>query len=161
MDWLQALGPTLLTLSGGAVAWIIKSRHDELRKTEESLNNERRKAYERILEPYIRILADFKGKGPTQALNEIKSFDYGKTVFALTLFGSDDVIRAYNELWQHTYKSHEDDTDENEEERAKKYVILLGTLQLAIRRDVGPRKTKLRAIDMLRWKFSDIDRWST
>ena len=155
MDWLQILGPTLLTALGGVIIWIIKSKNDELRMTQEKLNEERRKAYQVILNPYIRILADLEGSGPTEALNEIKSFDYSKTVFTLTLFGSDNVIRAYNALWQYTYKGG---AGENGEERGKKYFSLLGKLLLEIRKDVGPKKSELNELDMLRWKISDIDK---
>jgi hypothetical protein len=74
---------------------------EESRAIREKLNEERRKTYSEILGPYIRIFVDLKGKGPNQAINEIKSYDYRKTAFDLALFGSDNVVRAYNAFLQY------------------------------------------------------------
>ena len=78
MDWTQIIGPTLFAL-GGIITWIIRSKIEEARAIQQKLNEERRKTYGEILGPYIRILADLKGKGPTQAISDIKSYDYIKT----------------------------------------------------------------------------------
>jgi len=83
---------------GGIITWFLKSRVEELRATEERLREERRKIYGQILDPYIRLFADLKGQGPVQALKKIGSYEYRKTAFDLNLFGSDEVVRAYNNL---------------------------------------------------------------
>jgi hypothetical protein len=87
---------------GGIITWFIKSRIEELRAVEERLQEERRKIYSQILDPYIRIFSDL-GKGTKQATEKIISYDYRKTAFDLTLFGSDDVVSAYNALMKHSY----------------------------------------------------------
>jgi hypothetical protein len=98
MDWLQIFGPTLFVL-GGIISWLIRSKTEELRATRVKLNEERRKTYSEILSPYIRILVDLKNEeGIAKAVDEIKSYDYRKTAFDLVLFGSDNVVRAYNAL---------------------------------------------------------------
>lgn len=89
---------------GGIVTWFIKSRVEELQATEEKLRDERRKIYSEILEPYIRLFADLKGQGSAQAIKKITSYEYRKTAFELNLFGSDDVVMAYNNLMQYTYQ---------------------------------------------------------
>ena len=155
MDWIQILGPALLVILGGILTWIIRSRIEESRAIQQKLNEERRKTYSEILEPYIRIFADLKGKGPAQAINQIKSYDYRKTAFDLALFGSDNVVRAYNALLQYGYKG---EADVNKEQRGETYMNLWGKLLLEIRRDVGNRKTGLGELDMLRWLISDIDK---
>ena len=155
MDWLQILGPTLLVILGGILTWIIRSRIEESRAIQQKLNEERRKTYSEILGPYIRIFADLKGKGPAQAINQIKSYDYRKTAFDLALFGSDNVVRAYNALLQYGYKG---EADENKEQRGETYMKLWGKLLLEIRKDVGNKKTGLSELDMLRWLISDIDK---
>ena len=103
MDWLQTLGPTILVIIGGIVTWFLKSRVEELRVIKEKLREDRRKIYEQILDPYIRLFADLKGQGSINALKEISSYEYRKTAFNLNLFGSDEVVRAYNNLWKHIY----------------------------------------------------------
>ena len=102
MNWLQVLGPSLLMVLGGIITWFLKSRVEELRATEQRLREERRKIYGQILDPYIHLFADLKGEGPTQAIREITSYEYRKTAFDLNLFGSDEVVRAYNALMKHT-----------------------------------------------------------
>lgn len=159
MDWLQdILAPLILLLVAGAASaagWFIRSKIEESRATQQRLNEERRKTYSEILGPYIRILTDLKGKGPAQAINEIKSYDYRKTAFDLALFGSDDVVRAYNALLQYGYKGEQ---DENTQQRGEMYMRLWGKLLLEIRKDVGNKDTKLNEFDMLRWLISDIDK---
>lgn len=108
MGWLEALGPSLAIVLGGIITWIIKSKIEELQAVEEKLRVERRNIYLEILDPYIRIFADLKGKGPEDALKQVTSYDYRKTAFNLNLFGSDEVVRAYNELMQYIYKAEAD-----------------------------------------------------
>ena len=159
MDWIQILAPTLfgtgLFILGGIITWIIRSKIEESRAIRVKLNEERRKTYSEILGPYIRIFTDFKGKGPTQAIEEIKSYDYRKTAFDLALFGSDNVVRAYNAFLQYGYKG---EANENMEQRVETYMRLWGKLLLEIRKDVGNKKTCLNEFDMLRWLITDIDK---
>ncbi len=134
MDWIQILAPAGLFILGGIVTWIVRSRIEESRAIRVKLNEERRKTYSEVLGPYIRIIADLKGKGPNQAINEIKSYEYRKTSFDLALFGSDNVVRAYNTWLQYGYKS---EANENIEQRGEMYMKLWGKLLLEIRKDVG------------------------
>lgn len=152
MNWLQVLGPPLLMVLGGVITWLIKSRVEELRATEERLREERRKIYAQILDPYIRLFADPKGRGPAQAIKEITSYDYRKTAFELNLFGSDDVVRAYNALMKHTYEA-----ETTGRQDPKQMMHLWGRLLLEIRKSLGNKRTKLDEIDMLRGMIKDID----
>jgi len=137
MNWLQVLGPPLLMLLGGIITWSLKSRVEELRATEERLREERRKIYGQILDPYIRLFADLKGQGPAQAIKRITSYEYRKTAFDLNLFGSDEVVRAYNALMKHTYEA-----DSTGKQDLKEMMHLWGNLLLEIRKSLGNKKTK-------------------
>jgi hypothetical protein len=150
MDWLQILGPTLLMVLGGIITWFIKSKIEELRAIEVKLREERRNIYAQILDPYIRLFADLKSKGPDEALKMITSYDYRKTAFDLNLFGSDEVVRAYNELMKHTYEA------EATGNHPVEMMLLWGKLLLEIRKSLGNKKTKLNEIDMLRAMIKDI-----
>ena len=152
MNWLQALGPSLLMVLGGIITWLIKSRVEELRATEKRLLEERRKIYGQILDPYIRLFADPKGQGLTKALKMITSYEYRKTVFDLNMFGSDEVIRAQNAFMKHAYE-----TEKTEKQEPKKMIRLWGSLLLEIRRSLGNKKTKLDELDMLQAMIKDID----
>ena len=152
MDWLTALGPSLLVVIGGIISWLLKARTEELRATEEKLRIERRKVYEEILEPYIRIFTDLKGKGVDKALKTIMSYDYRKTAFELNLFGSDEVVRAYNALMQHAYKA-----EASGSQNPLEFMRLWGLLLLEIRKSLGNERTQLDEFDMLRGMIKDID----
>jgi hypothetical protein len=153
MDWLQILGPTLLMVLGGIITWFIKSRIEELRAIEEKLREERRNIYAQILDPYIRLFADIKGKGPDEALKRITSYDYRKTAFDLNLFGPDEVIRAFNNLMKHTYEAEATGNQDPEE-----MMRLWGKLLLEIRKSLGNKKTKLNEFDMLRAMIKDMSK---
>ena len=152
MDQLQILGPPLLMALGGIITWVIKSKIEELRAIEEKLREERRNIYAQILDPYIRLFADLKGKGPDLALRKITSYDYRKTAFDLNLFGSDEVVRAYNDLMKHTYKAEATGNQD-----PKEMIRLWGKLLLEIRKSLGNKKTKLNEFDMLRAMIKDIE----
>ena len=151
MDWLQTLGPTLLVVLGGIISWFIKSRIEELRAIEEKLREERRNIYAHILDPYIRLFADIKGKGPDEALKRVTSYVYRKTAFDLNLFGSDEVIRAFNNLMKHTYKA-----EATGKQDVGQTMCFWGKLLLEIRKSLGNKKTKLNELDMLRAMIKDM-----
>jgi hypothetical protein len=155
-DILIPLILALVAAIGSIIVWVVRSKTEESRATRIKLDEERRKTYSEILSPYIRILVDSKNReGAAKALKEIKSFDYKKTAFELTLFGSDNVVRAYNAFLQYAYKA---ESDESDEQRAIGYMRLWGQLLLEIRKDVGNKKTGLNERDMLRWLIRDIDK---
>jgi len=153
MEWLQILGPTLLMVLGGIITWFIKSKVEELRAIEEKLRDERRNIYAQILDPYIRIFADMKGEGPDEALKIMTSYDYRKTAFDLNLFGSDEVVLAYNNLMKHTYEA-----EATENKDPNKMMLLWGKLLLEIRKSLGNKNTKLDEFDMLKSMIKDIDK---
>ena len=139
---------------GGINTWFIKSRIEELRAIEEKLREERRNIYAQILDPYIHLFADIKkGKGPDEALKRVTSYDYRKTAFDLNLFGSDEVVLAYNNLMKHTYES-----EATEKREPNKMMLLWGKLLLEIRKSLGNKNTKLDEFDMLRAMIKDIDK---
>ena len=155
MDWLQIVLAPLLMVVGGIVTWIIKSRLEELRAIEERLRAERRKIYGEILDPYVELFASLKLKdgGASKIEQKITSYEYRKTIFELGLLGSDDVVRAYNALMQHSFKSAGSGKQDLGET-----VRLWGKLRLEIRKSLGNKKTKLNEFDMLRGEITDIDK---
>ncbi len=94
----------------------------------------------------IRLFADLKGQGSTQAIKKITSYEYRKTAFDLNLFGSDDVVRAYNALMKHTYEA-----ESTGKQEPKKMICLWGNLLLEICKSLGNKKTKLDEKDMKSW----------
>ena len=153
MNWLQVLGPSLLVIAGGIITWFLKSRVEELRATEEKLREERRKIYSQLLDPYVGLFADLKKQDTEALIKKITSYEYRKTAFDLNLFGSDEVVRAYNVLMQYSFQG-----EAAMKQDPKELMRLWGSLLLAIRRSLGNKRTKLQELDMLRAMIRDIDK---
>lgn len=160
MDWWEiVLSVVLIAVGGGGIVnLIIKARLDELRAMEERLRDERRKIYSAILEPYVALFASLTledgGASKSQEIQQkITSTEYRKTISELVLLGSDDVVRAYNALMQHSFKSASSDKQDFGET-----IQLWGKLRLEIRKSLGNKKTKLDELDMLRGEITDIDK---
>jgi len=157
-SWVNAIGPSLLIVVGGVITWLIKSKIEELRTAQRRLTAKRLKIYSGILEPYIQILHDIKsGKdGTGAAIRRILSLEYRRTAFELCLMGSDEVVRAYNDLMQWSFKMGKSDDPDT-----KGFIRLFARFLLAIRKSVGNRGTRLEEIDMLRWMINDIETLNT
>jgi len=155
MEYLQSLGPTLLLTVGGAVGglltWIIKSKIEELKAIEEKLRKDRIKIYEQILDPYIQLLSNLETT--KEAMKKIVSYEYKKTSFNLYLFGSDSVIRAYNQMMQYAFKS-----EATEAQDPHKWMVLWGKFMLEIRKSLGNKRTKLGYLEMLEGWIKDIEK---
>ena len=158
MNWMQTLGPTALLLIGGAVSWFIKRRYEELRLLQEKLREDRRKTYAEILEPYIMIFTGISGdsKLTDKAIKKVKSLEYRKTAFDLSLIGSDEAVRTYNALMQQFYRD-----DETGKQDPSLLMRSFGKVLIAIRKDLGNKKTKLNELDMLKAMIKDIDKLKT
>lgn len=149
---MENLLPTLLVVIAGFITWYLKDKSEKLKLQREKLIEEKRKNYEDILEPIIRLFAGTKGnKAELQkAMKQVQSFQYKKTAFQLMLFGSEGVVNAYNDYFQYLYKSEND---------LEPFQMLnnLGKVVLEIRKDLGNDKTALKEFDMLRFMINDID----
>lgn len=150
--WVTALGPTLLVIVGGLITWLIRTRTEELRAAEERLHDERRRIYDELLDPYIRLFANVKSGGTQQAVQKMVTYEYRKTAFNLNMVGSDSVVLAYNALMKHTYEA-----EASGQQSPAELFRLWGGLLLEIRRSVGDKRTSLTEMDMLRGMIRDVD----
>jgi len=141
-----------IIIVGGISSWItlfLKSKIDNLREMERKLNDKRWQIYIKVLEPYFILFSDIKGKGSDKAIEKIKSPEYRQSSFELNIFGSDNVVRANNKLYQFLYN--------NKNLSKKNYAVtLFGKLILEVRKSIGDKKTKLDEIEMLEAMIKDI-----
>ena len=64
IEAFKILGPTILVVIAGLVAWFLKDKSEKLKLQREKLTEEKLGNYEKILEPMIR---SFEGvKNPTE-----------------------------------------------------------------------------------------------
>jgi len=155
MDFFEKILPTLLVVATALITWFLKDKSEKLKFQREKLIEEKRKNYEKILEPIIRVFVGAKNKAEmAKAIKQIQSYDYKKSAFQLMLFGSDNVVNAYNDYFQYLYKN---------ESSLDPIVMLnsLGKVILEIRKDLGNDKTALKEFDMLRFMIPDIDKFNS
>ena len=144
--------PTILVIFAGLVTWYLKDNSEKLKFQREKLLDDKGANYQKVLDPMIRSLAGAKNKMELdKAIKQVKSYEYKKDAFQLMMFGSDDVVKAYNDFFQYLYKTS-DNVDSRE------MLTLLGNVILQIRKDLGNSKTMLSEMDMLRFMITDIDK---
>jgi hypothetical protein len=156
LDWLSAdlLAPAVYALIGGLITLAWKTRGEELRDMEAGLRPERRRLYSEILDPFITMMSVKQDASrQAQAIKEITSVKYRKTVVELSLFAGDDVVRAYNEFMQGAYRLQSEGSKPDPVEFMGRY----GRFLLAIRKSVGNGRSALDEWDMLRSLINDID----
>ena len=154
MDWFQVLGPTVLVLVGGLVSWYLKDRTEELRSEREKFRRERLSIYTEILEPVLgAFVYQESQQKKARVIEKVKTDQYRKKAFELTLYGSDAVVRAWNSFMQYMYTTNETGNFD-----LKVGLEKLGTVLLAVRRDLGNKNTNLEAIELFKWFLRDFDK---
>ena len=99
-----------IIIIGGISSWItlfLKSKIENLREMERRLNDKRWQIYIKVLEPYFILFSDIKGKGVDNAIEKINTSKYRQSTFELNIFGSDEVVRANNKMYQFLYKNRD------------------------------------------------------
>ena len=156
MEWLSivgAVGAPLLIIIGGILSWILKDKSERLRLQEEKTKKEQETIYNELLKPYFIIFADSGNSGRmSEAENIILSYKYKENAFKMRFFGSDNIIDTHNELMQLSYKA-----EKSGKQDSVKMMKLIGKLFLAVRKDLGYPKTKLKEKDMISFIIKDID----
>ena len=183
-QWVTAIGaiatPLLLLVLSG-LGWYLKGRLEaswqsdadfrrRSEKLEESMRDDRLQVYNDILEPFIIILAKedmVSLKGDKRKISKqeaaeklIQSVSYRQAGFKLSLFANDDVVRAYNNLMQASYKMNQSlgiGTKQSSDGQNLGMVTAFGDFLLEIRRSVGNEKTLMTNLEMLTWMINDLD----
>ena len=139
----------------GIAVWYFQSQINKIQKEKEKLQDERRKVYADILDPFIRTFAGIQNPQEAQkALRQITSYDYKKTAFEFTLLGSDDVVKSFNSLMVFFYNAQKIGKDNIQ---PREMIARWGKFLLELRKSLGNPKTALSEIDMLRSLIKDID----
>lgn len=167
-NWLEIIRLIITLFASIAipiVIFIVGNRVTNIRQLEEKLRNDRIEIYNKILEPFFLVFSteaviqgsmkypkDKIKTGAQLAGEKTLTLTYQEYAFKLSLIGSDDVVRAFNNLMQVTYNPEGDD----ETKRGERLIMHIAALLLEIRKSLGNEATKLHALEMLEWKISDI-----
>ena len=150
MDLETLVAIPIVSALVGALVWYLQSRIEAVREERRRLQDERRNIYIAVLEPYIRVLAGIKNPSEaSKAMKRMLSFEYRKISYELNLMGSDEVIRANNAFMQLAYSAGE------RKITPEAWLECWGGLLLAIRKDLGAKKTALTAVEMLESQLTD------
>ena len=167
LDYLTAFGaiatPVLVLILTG-IGWKVRRSIDRQLELEDKLREKRIETYNFILEPFIIMLMtdaawhsnkENKGKDKNDiALTKLLSLEYRRQGFRLSLVGTDEVVRSYNNLLQFFYLN----TDPSEN-NLKQMMSLLGHFLLSIRKSMGNESSKLSNLEMLEWFMTDARSW--
>lgn len=155
---IAVLGPILLTI-GGLITWFFKSKREDTLIAEEKTREFKIKTYETLLEPFITVFTFTLNENQKQkGINKLLSLDYRKAAFNLTTFGSDEVVKSYNNIMQAFFNIKSEDFADDDEEYAVIMLTYLSDLLLNIRKDLYTKKTDLVRSEMLAFMINDIDK---
>lgn len=147
--WVTGLAiPALLAL-GGFIAWGVRSTIEDYREAERQLAAERRALYQQVLEPFLLplITADDQAEAVSSMQETVfDSEEYKRAVFELSLFASDDVVRAFGDI-----------TNSASNTASPSPMVLWSRLLLAVRKSVGNKGTRLTPVEILRPMINDVD----
>lgn len=148
--------PLIATLIVGGVSiysLFLRSRLEAAKKENDRLQVERKNIYIELLAPYLSAFANAGSPSEqAKAVEWLKSEKYLKVTYELIFMGSDEVVRAMNDFLTRFREIVESGKPIAPEEMLKFW----GGLLLAIRRDLGDKKTTLKEIDMLTGHITDI-----
>ena len=151
-DW-SIVNTAVTAVIAGVIVLFVQSRITALQRETTRLQDARRQVYLKVLEPVARALAAIANPAETdKAIEQITSFDHRLVMLELNLIGSDEVIRASNRFMQDIFRSGETSSP-------LQVMQNWSALLLAIRKDLGSRRTKLKGVDMLRSQITDIDQF--
>ncbi len=165
-----------IPIAAGILGWAYKRhieqaqrREDHLRNVDAQLREDRIEVYNTIIDPIALSLTEdqyfgdiprfkkYRNKSRKQAVKEmINSVDYRLAGFKLTLFGSDKVVHAYNNLMQHLFIQEDTSDTANKSQDSIKTIQLFGKFLFAIRQSVGNEATTLGYVEMLKGFITDI-----
>jgi len=167
--------PFLLLFLGG-IGWLIQNKiaasnskqqfaEARIQELESKLREDRIDTYYALLDPFfLSFMSDaafasdpkFKGKDKFKlAESKMLSWEYKQVGFKLSLVANDAVVVAYNDLMQFFYNAEETTSDEQLTARTWKWMELIGTLLLEIRKSMGNENSALSNWEMLEWFMTD------
>lgn len=188
LESIAAIGsivtPFLIAALSAGILWFqrradaAQQREEEQReraqRLEEGMRADRIEVYDAILEPFIVMFADVrgetntggrrqKGKGQPKrsALEIMRSTEYRTAAFKLSLFASDDVVWAFNNLMQFAYQMPDSTesnspSDDSNPQGTIELLRIFGELLLSIRKGVGNEDTQVGEFEMLEWLIIDL-----
>jgi len=92
-----------------------------------------------------------------EAIKGLLSSEFRKAAFQLSLMADDEVVRAYSDLMQYTFRMADNSQQPVEGENQPNEILnLLAAFLLSIRKSIGNKDTDIDAIGMVDWFASKM-----
>jgi hypothetical protein len=134
----------ILTFGFTAYAWLLKSEYDKRNELERLTFESRRQTYDRLLQPFI----DAMGSPGTLVNQTNLKKQMTEAGYKLIIYGSDDVIRAFNQFRR---------SGQMQPPEPLRLIAEYGKLLYTIRKSTGFPDTKLKVEEILRSFINDYD----
>lgn len=129
----------------------LQKKRDQFRLQLEALADKKRDNYLEIIMPLLKILINADNQRALElSTKDILSENYRLTIVELELYGSDGVVRSFNNLFQYIYQQN------NWKEDPVVILPFLGKILLEVRKELGNKKTRLDEYQMLECLIRDI-----
>ena len=155
---IGAVATAIISLTIVIVPLVIQHRLQALRQQQEKLREQRLELYLNLLDPHIQLFASLiqsnrKANAEQTAMRKLLSPEYMGNTFQFAMIGSDEAVQKHNALRQFAANNpNGNPTGEFE----GSILECFGDLLLAIRRDLGNKKTRLTSIDMFKPVTKDL-----
>ena len=144
----------LAASSLGFFGWYLRSLFESAKRDRERLQGDWKKIYLELLYPFVMAIGSSGDpERQKEAIDHVETLRYRQTIYEVTLIGSDEVVIALSEFLKLFWKADR----EGESVSTGAIITHWGSLLLAIRRDLGEKRTKLVGEDMLRTYIKDLN----
>ncbi len=150
---LAVVVPSLLSLW----IWKLKTDNKELMEERRRMKAIRHDIYMELISPYISLFVNISDSdNKSKTIEKLQSEKYANTIYEFCINGSDEAIKALNKMRLYAEKLPK---QKNGAEQEKMLIDCWGGLLLALRKDLGERKTKLNKIEILIPHLKELDKY--
>jgi hypothetical protein len=139
-DFFTTATPYLLAVLAG-LGWLYRREYERRRDVENQVSERKYNAYIKLINIFFDMFKATRGGPPVKDL-ELRMFDVNKE---LMLFASDRVLQIVHRWLEESRRGTVD-------------LNRLGEIIVAIRKDMGNSRTRIRSEDMLRQLILDFDK---
>lgn len=140
----------------GAIAWVVQNAVHQQQEYRRLLADQKRQQYFEFLD-FLNSYIQVSGEPAKEEENSERLRQFRRWSLRLTMIGSDEVVRAWNQARNSALFAMPKGTEQEKLNNTIAIFRAWGALWLAMRKDCGHFDTKLTVPDMLASFVNDID----
>lgn len=150
-NFLQIFLPIILPILSLFIGAYFQRQRDKLNIEQEAFFLKKRENYFNVISPLVLMISNGSNKTEQdKVIKMILTNEYRKEVLGLSLYGNDNVVASFNNLFQLIYNK------DKLEENPSLIIPLLGKVLVEMRKELGNKKTKLDEFRILEFLIKDI-----